>query len=114
MTTRRSPPLGALALLALALAAAPSRAQVLPGSPQALDREQNSLQLQQEQRQLNSAGPLPGAAAEQQRLNQLQIQNQQAPLPNGITPTLQNNEMQLQLRDEQNRINQLQPSSPAR
>jgi hypothetical protein len=111
MTTRRSAPLGALAFLALALAAAaPSRAQVLPGSPQALDREQNSLQLQQGQRQLNSAGPLPGAAAEQQRLNQLQIQNQQAPLANGITPTLQNNEMQLQLRDEQNRINQLQPS----
>jgi hypothetical protein len=102
-----------LAALALALAAgAPLRAQTPPSQP-ALDRAQNELQLQNEQRQLNAAGPRPGAAAEQQRLNQLQIQNQQAPLPN-INPTQQNDQMQLQLRDQQNRINQLQPSSPAR
>jgi hypothetical protein len=106
-----------LAAVAFALAAAaPIEAQTLPTSPPAapaLEREQNALQIQREQRQLNGIGAQPGAAAERQRLDQLQIQNEQAP-PSNSNPTLHNNELQLQLRNEQNRINQLQPSSPAR
>jgi hypothetical protein len=115
------PVVSGVLLLALA-AAAPARAQALvpnPPSVPALDRAQTDLQLQQEQRQLNSLGPQPGTAAEQQRLNQLKIQNQQPPLPspnanNGLDQTLQNEQMQLRLREEQNRINQLPAPLPPR
>ena len=107
----------------LALAGAgPGRAQVPgpnPARTQALDQAQTDLQLQQQQRQLNALGPQPGTAVEQQRLNLLKSQNE-APLPsqpnahNALDQTLQNEQTQLRLREEQNRINQLPPPTPQR
>ena len=113
-------------VLVLTLAFAASGRAQLPGptppappNTQALDRAQTELKLQQQQRALNRAGSQPGVPAEQQRLNLLKSQNE-APLPSppnahgALDQTLQNEQMQLRLREEQNRINQLPPPLPPR
>ncbi len=104
----------ASAILPFVLAAPVLSLAQPPPNTQALDRAQTDLQLQQQQRQLNALGQQPGTAVEQQRLNLLKSQNE-APLPspptahNRLDQTLQNEQMQLRLREEQNRINALPP-----
>ena len=88
---------------------------------QSIVRAQNDLRLQDEQRQLDRAAPLPAVQNEKNRIDQLHNQSEQqlqGPSLTGPNASVENGisrqQTQLQLQTEQNRIDQSQSREPLR
>ncbi len=106
-----------LAATAPALAQESSNAQV----EQSIVRAQNDLRLQDQQRQLDHAAPTPSVQIERNRLDQMNIQNEQQLQGSSLTGpnvsvenSISRQQTQLQLQTEQNRLDQLQSREPLR